>query len=134
MLIVRDEATVGSISDPDLRSLLQQRIADMCDGEPFDPDLHGLLVIVESGDTADEIEAASGCRVLHNLFDDANFCDPGFSPSFEVLEEHPCCYEMVFVPGDGDFGIVIFIPKAEGVTPLFLAFCAQYATPAPEDA
>jgi hypothetical protein len=38
---------------------------------------------------------------------------------------------MVFVPGDGDFGIVIFIPKLEDIDPDLLAVCAEYAVPAP---
>ena len=45
--------------------------------------------------------------------------------------EHDTCYEMVFVPGDGDFGIVIFIPKHPGIDAELLALCAEYAVPAP---
>ena len=69
--------------------------------------------------------------ILRNLCGDARYGESGFSPVFEVLEEHAGFYELVFVPGDGDFGIVIFIPKQQGIDPELLAMCAEYAVPVP---
>jgi hypothetical protein len=128
MIVLRDPSMIDGISDLDIRNRIEERLAAMCDGEPFDPDLHGFMIVVSPGDEAAELEAESGCPVLHNNWDDTHFGDPDFSPSFEVLEEHDGCYELVFVPGDGDFGVVIFIPKVVGIDPDLLAFCAQYAS------
>ena len=131
MLVLRDPELVTSITDPDLRSLVEQRFEDICDGEEFDAYVHAYFIIIEPGDSSEIIESESGCPILHNLCGQARFGDPEFRPCFECLEEHPTCYEMVFVPGDGDFGIVIFIPKTEGIDPELLAMCAEYAVPAP---
>lgn len=131
MLVLRDPALISSITDPDLALLIEQRFEDICNGEDFDPDIHGFFVVVEAGDSIPEIEAESGCPILRSPFGSTRYGDPSFKPCFECLEEHPCCYEMVFVPGDGDFGIAIFIPKADSIDPELLALCAEYADPAP---
>ena len=131
MLVLCDPSEAITITDPDLRALIEQRFEDICDDEDFDPDLHGLFIVVEPGDSVEALEKESGCPILHNLCNDIRFGEPGFSPCFEVLEEHDTCYEMVFVPGGGDFGVVIFIPKADGIDSDLLAMCAEYAEPAP---
>jgi len=132
MIVIRDPMQVGSIPDHSIRSLVSQRIVDMCDGEAFDPDIHGYLIVVEQGDGVPVLEQEAGFPIMGSLFDEARFGDPNFSPCFEVLEEHPACYEMVFIPTDGDFGIGIFIPKQSGIDAGLLAMCEQYAAPAPE--
>ena len=130
MLILNDPSNLG-IKDPDLRALIEQRFEDICDGEDFDPDLHGQFIVVESGDSVEALEKESGCSILSAYTGNARYGDPGFKPVFECLEEHDTCYEMVFIPGGGDFGVVIFIPKAEGIDSVLLAMCAEYAVPAP---
>ena len=129
MLIIRDPDSARLITDPDIRALLEQRFADMSDGEEVDVDLR--VIVVESGDTVESLEQESGCPILHNLCDPVRYGEPGFRPCFEVLEEHPGFYEMVFVPGDGDGGIVIIIPKHEGIDADLLAMCEEHAVPAP---
>jgi hypothetical protein len=131
MIALRDPVLASRIADPELRCIVEQRFIDICAGEDYEPDLHGYLIVVEPADSAAALEQESSCSILRNLCNDIRFGDPGFKPCFEVLEEHASCYEMVFVPGDGDFGIVIFIPKQEGVDADLLAMCAEYAVPAP---
>ena len=133
MLILNDPDLSRRIEDRDLRQLVEQRFIDMCgDYDDYDPDVNGYMIVVEGGDTVAALEAASGCPILRDLCGNGRFGDPGFSPCFEVLEEHAGFYEMVFVPGDGDFGIVIFVPKAAGIDADLLAMCAAYSVPAPE--
>ncbi len=132
MLVLRDPGSTDQIDDPEICSLVEQRFEDICDGEDFDPDLHGQFIVVEPGDGVELLEKESGCPILSSYIGNSRFGDPDFKPVFEVLEEHAFCYEMVFVPGDGDFGIVIFIPKTEGIDPELLSMCAEYAVPAPE--
>lgn len=131
MIVLRDPALASNIADPDLRNLIEQRFIDICAGEEYEPDLHGYMIVVEPGDSVAALEQESSCPILRNLYSNIRFGDPGFKPCFEVLEEHGSCYEMVFVPGGGDFGIVIFIPKQEGVDTDLLAMCSVYAVPAP---
>lgn len=131
MLVLRDPSLASSITDDDIRELVEQRFDDICDGEEYEADLHGFMIVVEPDDPVDVLEAESGCPILRSYIGTARYGDPDFRPVFECLDEHDTCYEMVFVPGDGDFGIVIFIPKAEGVDAELLAMCAEYAEPAP---
>ena len=133
MLIFRNPTLASTIADPDLRSLIEQRFIDMCaedDGEaPYDSDLQ--VIVVEPGDSVQALEAESGCPILRNLCNDIRFGEPGFTPCFELLEEHAGFYELVYVLGDGDSGINIIIPKSEGIDADLLAMCAEYALPAP---
>lgn len=115
----------------EIHPIAQQRIADMIDGEDYDPDLHGPVVVVEPGDTVEQLEQQLGCSILQDPWDGTRFGDDGFTPGFEVLEEHPGFYELVIVPSDGDFGVVIFIPKQDGISAELLHFCETYATAAP---
>jgi len=114
MIVIRDAAAMSHISD----TLVQRRFKEICAGEEFDSDIHGFFIIVQAGDTVAEIEQESGYPLLANLH--------------EVLEEHPHCYELVYIPSDGDYGIVIFVPKHISVDPYLLAYCSRHAVPAPE--
>ena len=131
MLVLRDPATVSAITDPFLRWLVEQRFLDICAGDDYDLDLHGFMIVAEPGDKVQLLEAESGCPILRSYIGTAQYGAPDFRPVFECLFEHTTCYEMVFVPGDGDFGVVIFIPKHPGIDAELLAMCAEYATPAP---
>ena len=131
MLILRDPALARSITDPDIRALVEQRFREICAGEPYNYDQHGYSIVVEPGDTVMALEEESSCPILRNLFDDTRFGDPDFAPSCEALKEHSACYEMVFILNDDGFGISIFIPKTKGIDADLLAMCAIYAEPAP---
>lgn len=130
MLILRDPALAVDIAHPGIRNLVEQRFVEICAGETYDYDLHGYMIVVEPGDGVAALEKESNCPILRNLFDDARFGDLDFAPCFEVLEDHPGCYEMVFIFSDSGFGIVFFIPKQKGVDADLLAMCAEYAVPA----
>ena len=131
MLVLRDPAAASGIASSDLRGLVEQRFEDICAGDEYDADLHGFMIVAEPGDGSEALEEESGCPILRSYIGTARYGDPEFKPVFECLDEHDTCYEMVFVPGDGDFGIVIFIPKQPGIDSELLAMCAEYAVPAP---
>lgn len=131
MLILRDPESVSGITDTEVRELVEQRFMDLCADDEYDPDINGYFIIVEPFDGVEALELESGCPILRSYIGTARFGDPGFKPVFECLEEHASCYEMVFVPGDGDFGIVIFVPKQPGIDAELLAFCATYAEQVP---
>lgn len=144
MRILRDPAEVPDIAHPDIRALVQQRFVDnagfmdnavFTDGaleEDYEPDIPGYFVLVEAGDSVAALEAQTEAWIFSSPFSKARYGDPGFTPCFEVLEEHAGCYEMVFVPGDGDFGIGIFIPKQADIDKELLQFCREYAVPSPD--
>ena len=131
MLVLRDPESSGGIIDPDIRSLVEERFSDICSEDEYDPDMNGFMIVVEAGDSVQDLEKESGCPILRNMCNDIRDGESGFAPCFEVLEEHAGFYELVYVPSDGDFGIDIFIPKQQGIDPELLAMCAEYAVPAP---
>ena len=131
MLILRDPDSVLGITNPAIRDLIEQRFMDLSAEDEYDPDINGFMIVVEPFDGVEALEEESGCPILRSYIGNARFGDPEFRPVFECLEEHASCYEMVFVPGGGDFGIVIFVPKQPGIDAELLAFCATYAEVVP---
>lgn len=132
MLTIATTEEATTIQDVEIRSFVLSRIDEITNGEDFDPEIHGVFIVIEEGDTAMALESVSGCPVISNPISGRNYGEPDFMPLFEYLGDHPSCFEMVFVSGDGDFGIVILIPKTEGIDAELLAFCATYAQPVEE--
>jgi hypothetical protein len=130
MLFIRGPDQACRIDDPDVRRLVERRFAEICDGEPYAPDVHGEMVVVEPGDTLESLEGESGCPVSSNPFDDVRFPDPDFVPVCEYLEERSHCYEMMFLFSDDGAGVNFFIPKRPSIDPELTAFCATFAVPA----
>lgn len=132
MLILRGPDAASRMGDPELRSLIQERFLQVLAGEPYDYDRHGYMIVVEPGDSVESVEAESGCPILTDVFGELHFGQPEFSPSSEVLEEHPCCYEMLFILNDEGFAVTIWVPKVDGIDPTLLSLCATFAVPAAE--
>ena len=133
MLILRDPTDLSRVDDLSLRSLLTQRFAERCDGavDDYDPDSLGEFVLVEGKDTLAHLEAETDAWIVSSPFSALRYGDPGFLPLFEVLEEHPTCFEMVFVL-NGDAGLTLLIPKQPEMDRELLQFCRYFAEPAPE--
>jgi hypothetical protein len=127
MIVLRDPTTVSLIEDPALRALLTQRFEEISQDQPYDPNLLGYFVVVEPDDSVPALEAQTGCSIVRGRFGGAQYGQPGFAPAFEFIEEHPHCYEMVFVLSDDGFGIDIFVPKLPGIDSQLLALCVSYA-------
>ena len=134
MIVLRDPATTSQVTDPYIRELVHLRFRQILNGEPYDYDRHGYMVIVEPGDTIEQLEKEVGLPVLHGLFDDLPYGDPDFTPCFDILEEHtdeqPRIYEMVFISNDDGFATTVFVPSCEGIPGDLLAMCRSFATPA----
>ncbi len=127
MRILREQADVAHIADGLLRDLIEQRILEVSDGGSWDSTLYGYFIVVEPGDSVAALEAESGCCMLTGRFTEACFGDPGFVPSFEFIEEHTNCYECVWILSDDGFGVVILVPKVDGIDPRLMSMCATYA-------
>ena len=130
MLVLRDPALASRIANSEIRSLVTQRFAEVCAGEVYNYDEHGYMIVVEPGDSVEALEQESSLPILRNLFDEVTFPNPEFSPTYEALEEHHGCYEILFITTDSGFGITFFIPKEAGIDASLLAMCAEYASPA----
>jgi len=125
VIVVRDLSASHQIGNPTIRDLVQQRINDL-GGEAFDTLALGYLLVIEAGDTTEAIHAQVGFNILQNRFSGIRFDHPGFTPSFEFIQESPACYDMVIVLSDDGFGVELFIPKVDGVHGDLIAMCRMY--------
>ena len=121
MLIIKNPSQLNTIIDPDIHKLVTLRLAQLKSNIPTP------MIIIEHGDSLSDIEKELGFPILTNFFEDISYPDPDFMPSCEVLEDHGGCYEMLFILGDGDEAIEIFIPK-NGVDASLLSMCADFST------
>jgi hypothetical protein len=128
MRIIRNPADATTIADPELRQLIDITIAALSEDGPYDPDVLGYFLIVESGDSLASINGQLGFDILVNKWTGIRFNQSGYTQSFEVLDEHAGYYEMVFVLGQDGYGIEVFIPKGIDLQDL-LAMCVQFAMP-----
>ncbi|HRQ06290.1 MAG TPA: hypothetical protein PK580_10050 [Nitrosomonas halophila] len=116
MLIIRDPTSTSTINDPGIRNLAETRFSQVLGGETYDYNQHGYMIVVEPTDSLRDLEAETCCAISDD-------------PMFEVLEEHECCYEMLFILNDEGFAITLFIPK-HNIDADLLKLCTQYAVPA----
>jgi len=125
MLVISDPSTLSTVRDPEVRRLIERRI------EEYGPDADlATFVVVEAGDPLGALDAQLGFPILSNRFDGARHGDPGFSPSFELAEDHGAFFELLFVLADYGDGVIVLVPKGDGVNGALLSLCAEYAAPA----
>ena len=134
MKILRDPQATSQITDPYIHELVSLRWSQILAGEPYDYNRHGYMVVVEPGDTVEQLEQEIGLPILHGLFDDVPYGHPDFTPCFDILEEHVYeqrrTYEMVIISNDDGFATTVFVPACEGIPTDLLAMCRSFATPA----
>lgn len=128
MQVVQTLLCFSNIINVHIRHFLERRFLNIADGEDFDPDIHGYALVVEPSDRLDTLLADPEGKILKGIVESEALVTPP-----ECVEAHPDFYDLVFVPGDGDFGITVVVPKAPGIDPILLRLCAQIATPAPSE-
>ena len=90
------------------------------------------VILVEAGDTLQDLDAASQGQFLGNTWSGLNFGDPGFVPAFESPYAHVTFYELPFIQGDGFSCTLVLVPRHPDIDAELLSLCAQHAVPAPE--
>ena len=88
MIVLRDPHQLAQVVQPEIKAFLRQRFHDICAPETYDPDEHGFFILVEPGDTSEQIESATGYSLLKSMFNDSVYGEPDFTPDFEYLEDH----------------------------------------------
>lgn len=126
-MVIRDPAAAVTVARPEISSLATRRFEMLAEEEPYDPAAMGYFIVVERGDTATALSQQLGFDVLTNRYSGIRYDQPDFTPSFEVVEEHRTCYEIVFVLSDDGFGVELFVPKEEGIDPDLLAMCSLHS-------
>ena len=120
MLKIQNRSQLNTIIDQNILKLVTLRLAQLGSTLPTP------MLIMEQGDSLSSIEKEIGFPILTNLFDDLCYPDPDFMPSCEALEDHGGFYEMLFILGDGEEAVEIFIPKT-GVDTSLLSMCADFS-------
>ena len=122
MHVIRIESDLQALQAPDLLALIHRRIADTAEYVDHFSELV-FFVVVQPGDDIAAVDYALGFPVMANRFDGIAFGEPGFTPSWDVLEEHPGFYELVFVLGQDGQGVTVFVTRGEGVSAELLVMC-----------
>jgi hypothetical protein len=113
---------------PDLHRLLAERIAALV--TPFgDLTDYTEFLIVQPGDSEDDIVLHIGFSPLLEPFDGIRLGEPGFHPGgWDRLTDHGGWFEMIVTFGS-TFAYVILIEDVDGVIPELRQLCRQYACP-----
>ncbi len=125
MQVNKDMAATEHIHDHGIRTLVQQRIRDL--GIEFDAGTMSYFLVVEPGDTLNELHTQLGFSIVANRFTGIRYDQKGFTPSFEFVERIGNCFDMVFVLSDDGFAVEVFVPNTQGVDADLLAMCERYA-------
>ena len=132
MFVITDQKQIKVIAEIALRQLIEQRIQGIEESCPWDGEELGPLIGMVPGGSADHLGTLLGFSILESIFDDSQFGDDDFAPSFEVAESiGDTLFELVYVIYDCGYGYDIFILNRPGIDPTILAFCQTYAVPAP---
>jgi len=128
MQVIQTLLCFSNIINVHIRHFLEQRFQAITDREVLDPDIHGYALVIEPSDTMDSLLADTEGSILRGLSETGPFVMPP-----ESVEEHTEFYDLVFVPGDGDFAVTVVVPREPGIDAQLLDLCAQIATPAPSE-
>jgi hypothetical protein len=126
MQIIRNLADTQKISNTAIRKLVQQRINDL-GGDAFDATELGYFLVVEDGDTLEALSAQVGFPVLCNRMTGIRYGEPGFYPSFELVEQIGDFFDAVFVLSDDGFAVEMLVAADSSVHPDLLAMFKCYA-------
>ena len=96
MIIFKEIETIKQFTQIELRNHMLETIRKITDGAFYDPSIYGHFALVEVGDSIAEIEAKTGCQLMHGLSKGNQTIDCEFQPSFEWLVEHLSFFEVVF--------------------------------------
>ena len=131
MFSIRDNASakdaIRTSTDPQLRSLLSTRLAQLTDQGSADLRDRAHFFVVEPGDSLAAIDGALGFPVTANFADQVRYGQPGFTPSWEWIERHGDWFELAFVLSDDGFGWVVLVRDRHDTEPILRAMCAEYA-------
>jgi uncharacterized protein with ACT and thioredoxin-like domain len=66
MIIFNDIEAIEQFSQIDIRQHILETIREITEGATYESSIYGQFVLVEAGDSIAEIEAATGCQVIHD--------------------------------------------------------------------
>ena len=115
--------------DPDLKTILLDRLELLADFSEWDLADLAHFIIVELGDCIDAIEKELGISPFVNLVDGARYPDPRFEPNWETCLYRHSHYLLTFALSDSGLGLCLLVPDRDDIAPHLLELCRFYATP-----
>lgn len=109
---------LSQIQCPRLAALVRRRRSILGDELPFADMAH--FVIVEPGDTIDDIESAIRWPVRPDI-------ETGI-PAWEWVLDHGFCFETVFVLSDDGFAVVLFVQPMKGIDRELMGMLRAFCT------
>lgn len=129
MRIYRDNTSFSHLKEltpeEELNFLMKKRLVSIKDIEGYEVSELLHMVIVDAGDTADDLERHLGFTIMHNRWNGCAHDAESFTPSWDAFDAHIHWYELTFVLSDEGFGIVVFLPKCNSDE--LIALCDRYA-------
>jgi hypothetical protein len=130
MITIDDRASMARVLtldlDRHLRDLLERRFASLVT-------IHGDLtdwtefLIVQPGDSEDDIIQEVGFSPMVEPIDGARFGSKGFQPFWDHLTDHGGWFELTISFGSA-FAYVLFIQDADGVLRELRRLCRRYCS------
>jgi hypothetical protein len=117
-------APINASIDPVLQRLLADRVHDWAATDLLDL-TH--LLIVQRGDTEEDILEEVAFSPFVNPLDGRRFGSKGFVPSWDWLEQHDGWFELIFTVANDGFAFVLFVEDSEAVNPELRDLCRTYA-------
>jgi hypothetical protein len=110
---------LSSSIDDRLKQLLTTRSKQLGDNI----ESHARFIIAQPADPLPFVQEALGFSPLHNPIDGTRFGEPDFTPTWEWIEDHAFCFELVFIFDDSGFAHVLIVEAAGGADTELLALC-----------
>ena len=122
MISITDDASLNRALEmvrcAALRDLLVRRRAILGTDLPFAE--MAQFIIVQAGDTVDQIEADTGLVIRPN--------DRDMWPMWEWVVDHGHCFETVFVLTDDGYAVVLFVEKLGTTNSELIGMLHAYTT------
>jgi hypothetical protein len=104
--------------DPEIKQVLQKQRDILAEYEGFPLEELAEFVVVQPGDTLADLEAGSEMKLVEFEGGQATF-----ALGAERIEQHGTFFEVLWILSDDGFGVLLFVPRGEGVDPVLLAAC-----------
>ena len=117
MRILRHASEVRAFRHPvaSIMGLLVDRLESLTvEGDAMEDVV--FFIVIDAGDSLASIEAAMPSPLV---------TESGL-PLWEVIEEHPDCYELVFILDDSGYGVIVVAPRQDAA-PAVLELCQRHA-------
>jgi hypothetical protein len=128
MIVITDEPTftsaLASVVDPRLGKLLRTRLKLYRAGCLLDLTM---LVVLEPGDTAEDIQRETGLNPLVSPLDGTRYGDTGFEQYCDWLSFSDGHFEWITCAGDTGYATILLVPDRPDVDAELIAMLHEYA-------